>query len=256
VSLETAYLSMVDRSFVSGFHLATEAKNDEARVLQLEPNYVDAKLVVGVYDYVVGALPWPFKLFIGFAGIHGSKSKGMQLLQDAADRGVITSTEAKTVMALFLRRQAKYHAAIKIILGLEEEYPHDFLFHLEEANLRKDAGEGMVAVTAYREVLADVAKPGYFASAKPELAEYGLGEALRGQRHYLEAAEAYERAGWTKDVGIELKLRSLLKGGQCRDMIGERQLAIADYRAVIEAGPDTSRADEARRFLRKPYHGS
>lgn len=255
-SLETAYVAMVDRSFVSGFRMATKAKNDEERVLQLDPNYADAKLVVGVYQYVVGALPWPFKLFIGFVGIRGSKSKGMRMLQDAADHGVITSTEAKTVMALFLRREGKYKAAIKIIRGLEKEYPRDFLFHLEEANLRKDGGEGMVAVTAYRKVLADVAKPGYFASAKPELAEYGLGEALRGQRHYRQAAEAYERAGWTKDVGIELKLRSLLKGGECRDLIGERQKAIADYQAVVTAGPDTSRADDARKYLRSPYHGS
>jgi hypothetical protein len=28
----------------------------------------------GIYEYVVGALPLPFKLLIGFAGITGSKS--------------------------------------------------------------------------------------------------------------------------------------------------------------------------------------
>ena len=61
--------------------------------------------------------------------------------------------------------------------SLENQYPHDFLFCLEEANLRKDAGEGMVAVDAYREVLADAAKPGYFADAKLELAYFGLGDA-------------------------------------------------------------------------------
>ena len=52
-----------------------KAKDDDPRVLQLDPEYVDAKLVVGVYEYVVGALPWPFKLLIGFAGITGSKSR-------------------------------------------------------------------------------------------------------------------------------------------------------------------------------------
>ena len=31
----------------------------------------------GVYEYVVGALPWPFKLLIGFAGITGSKATGL-----------------------------------------------------------------------------------------------------------------------------------------------------------------------------------
>ena len=255
-SLECAYVAMVERGFRSGFGLASKAKDDEERVLQLNPNYVDAKLVVGVYQYVVGALPWPFKFLIGFAGITGSKSKGMALLQDAANRGVITSVESRTVMALFLRREGKYKQAVKIIRQLEAEFPHNFLFRLEEANLRKDDGEGMAAVYAYREVIADAQKPGYFASAKLELADFGLGEALRGQRHYQEAAEAYEHAGWTKDVGIELKLRSLLAGGQCRDLTGERQLAIEDYQAVIEAGPNTSRADTARKYLRSPYRGS
>jgi len=255
-ALECAYVSMADRSFRSGFGLASKAKNDEERVLELDPNYVDAKLVVGVYQYVVGALPWPFKFFIGFIGITGSKSKGMALLQDAADHGVITSVEARTVMALFLRREGKYKQAVKIVRGLEAEFPHNFLFKLEEANLRKDDGEGMAAVYAYREVIADAQKPGYFASAKLELADYGLGEALRGQRHYREAAEAYEHAAWTRDVGIELKIRSLVAGGKCRDLLGERKLAIADYQAAIETGPDTSRADEARKYLRSPYHGS
>ena len=50
----------------------------KSRVLQLDPDYIDAKLVVGVYEYVVGALPWPFKLMIGFAGITGSKSRGLE----------------------------------------------------------------------------------------------------------------------------------------------------------------------------------
>ena len=123
---------------------------------------MDAKLVVGVYEYVVGALPWPFKLLIGFAGITGSKSKGLEMLTDAGKRGVITSVEARTTIALFLRREARYKEAIQVIRGLKSEYPHDFLFCLEEANLRKDDGEGMAAVDAYREVLADDAKRGIF----------------------------------------------------------------------------------------------
>jgi len=255
-SLECTYVAMVERGFSAGFHLAMKAKDDEVHVLQLDPRYVDAKLVVGVYEYVVGALPWPFKLLIGFAGITGSKTRGMQLLNDAADHGVITSVEARTVMALFLRREAKYKQAIKIVRSLEDQYPRDFLFRLEEANLRKDDGEGMAAVAAYRDLLVDAAKPGYFDSAKLELAYYGLGEALRGQRHYQEAAEAYEKSAWTKDVGTELKIRSFLAAGQCRDLNSQRELAIADYKAAVEAGPNTTRGDMARRYLHSVYRGS
>jgi tetratricopeptide (TPR) repeat protein len=255
-SLECTYIAMVERGFSAGFRLASKAKNDETRVLQLDPDYADAKLIVGVYEYVVGALPWPFKFLIGFAGITGSKTKGMELLREAGEHGVITSAEARTVMALFLRREGKYRQAIKIIRGLEAEYPRDFLYRLEEANLRKDGGEGMAAVDAYREVIADAEKPGYFASAKLELADFGLGEALRGQRYYKQAAQAYEHAATTEDVGAELKIRSFLAGGQCRDLAEQRDQAVEDYRAAIEAGPNTSRADTARKYLHSPYRGS
>jgi hypothetical protein len=255
-SLKCTYLAMVERGFSAGFRLAIKAKDDCSRVLQLDPEYVDAKLVVGVYEYVVGALPWPFKIMIGFAGITGSKSRGLEMLTDAGNRGVTTSVESRTVIALFLRREAKYADAIKVVRILRFQYPHDYLFNLEEANLRKDIGEGMGAVEAYREILANSAKSGYFVQAKLELAYFGLAEALRGQRHYAEAAQAYEQAAWTRNVGAELKIRSLFAAGQCRDLNGERQLAVRDYQAVIDAAPNTSRADSARKYLRGPYRGN
>ena len=255
-SLECTYVAMVERRFRAGFNLASKAKDDEERVLDIDPGYADAELIVGVYQYVVGALPWPFKLFIGFAGLTGSKVKGMELLRDAGEHGVITSAEARTVMALFLRREGKYKQAIRIVRGLEAEYPRDFLFHLEEANLRKDDGEGMAAVDDYRALISDARKPGYFPSAKLELAEFGLGEALRGQRRYRKAAQAYEHAARAEDVGAELKIRSLVAGGQCRDAAGQRPLAVEDYQSAIEAGPGTSRADTARKYLHSPYRGS
>ena len=255
-SLKCTYIAMVERGFGAGFRLAIKAKDDEMRVLQLDPDYADAKLVTGVYEYVVGALPLPFKFLIGFAGITGSKSKGMEMLHDAASRGVINSVDARTVIALFLRREGKYKQAIDVVRSLKEQYPHDFLFCLEEANLRKDAGEGMKAVDAYRALVADAGRPGYFASARLELAYFGLGDALRGQRLYADAASAYEQAAGSATVGPELKIRSLLAGGQCRDLNGERQLAVRDYKGAIAAGPNTSRGDTARKYLKNAYRGS
>jgi len=255
-ALRCTYLGMVERAYGAAFHQSVKAKDDAERVLKIDPNYVDAKLIDGVYQYVVGALPWPFKLMIGIAGITGSKSTGLALLQDAGNRGVITSVEARTTIALFLRREARYQDAIKVVQGLEKQYPHDYLFCLEEANLRKDAGEGMRAVDAYRQIVADNEKPGYFVSTKMELTYFGLGDALRGQRHYAEAAQAYERAANTPGTSPELKVRSYLDAGQCRDLNNERQAAVKDYQAAIEAGPNTSRADQARKGLKSPYRGN
>jgi len=255
-ALKCTYVAMVERGYASGFRLATQAKDDHVRLLQLDPDYIDAQLVVGVYDYVVGALPLPFKFLIGFIGITGSKSRGLEMLTDDGNRGFVTNIEARTTIALFLRREARYKEAIEVVRGLKSQYPRDYLFCLEEANLRKDAGEGMGAVVAYREILAANAKPGYFYSARMELAYFGLGDALRGQRHYGEAAQSYEQAAWTKNAGPELKIRSLLAAGECRDLNGERQQAVKDYQAAIDNGPNTSRADTARKHLRNAYSGN
>jgi tetratricopeptide (TPR) repeat protein len=111
-------------------------------------------------------------------------------------------------------------------------------------------------VEAYQRILADNAKAGYFSGARLELAYFGLGDALRGQRHYAEAAQAYEAAAAASGIGPELKVRTLLAAGECHDLQGERELALKDYQAAIAAGPNTSRADAARRRLKSPYRGN
>ena len=252
-SLRSSYMAMVQRNFSPAFRIALQAHSDEARVLEIDPNYIDAKLVVGTYQYVIGALPWGFKILFGFAGITGSKTKGMETLHDDFARGPMTSTEAGTVIALFVRRESKYAEGINVVRTLKSKYPRDFLFCLEEANLRKDAGEGMAAVEAYRSLLRDAAKPGYFPSAHLELAQFGLGEALRGQRHYADAAQAYEQAAWTQGSGAELKRRSLVAAGKARDLNGERAQAVKDYQAAIANGSDTTQGDIARKYLKSPY---
>ena len=48
-------------------------------------------------------------------------------------------------------------------------------------------------------------------------------------------------------------MRTLLLAGECHDANGERVLAVRDYQEAIDAGPNTSRADVARKRLREPY---
>jgi TolA-binding protein len=104
--------------------------------------------------------------------------------------------------------------------------------------------------------VANAGKPGFYASTRLELTYFGLGDAQRGQRHYSEAAEAYEKTAFTPNVSPELKIRSLLAAGQCHDVMHERDIARRDYQLAIDTGPNTSRADTARKYLKNPYQGS
>lgn len=254
-SLQATYQAMVERSFGSALKLALGAKNDCEKALDLDPHYVDAKLVVGVYQYVVGALPFTFKILVGIVGIHGSKSAGMAMLRDDAVHGVITSVESRTVMALFLRREAKYQQALAIDQGLQAEYPHDFLFCLERANVSKDAGQGMKAIGYYREVIQHAKQPGYFPSAHVELAYFGLGATLTGQKLYQQAADAFLQAANQPTTSPELKRRSLLAAGEDYDLMHQHDKASREYQAVINSGSNTVQGELARKYQKDYFTG-
>lgn len=249
------YDSLVERSFVSGLRSAMGARSDCDKVLQIDPRYVDAELVVGVYQYVVGSLPFAFKMLVGVVGIRGSKGAGMALLRDAGDHGVVTRVEAKTSMILFLRREAKYQPAIEIAHQMAEEYPHDYLFSLEEANLEKDAGDGMVAAHTYEHLIETAQHTGYFPNAHMELAYFGLGDTLRGQKEYAAAVEAYRHGAFQPTTSPELKRRCLLEAGKTYDLMDEHTKAVEQYQAVIASGSDTAQGDAARRYMRSAYSG-
>jgi tetratricopeptide (TPR) repeat protein len=253
-SLRAAYEGMVERSFISALRMAVDAKNDHQRVLDLDPQYADAKMVVGVYQFVIGSLGFGFKMVVGVAGISGSKSKGLELLQSSAAYGVITSNESKTCIALFLRRERRYKEAIEIVRGQAQAYPRDFLFALEEANLLKDDGQGDAAIAAYQRLLNNARTPGHYPNAHLELAYFGLGDTLRGRNRYGEAVTAFQQAAVQSTISSELKRRCLLAAGEVYDLMHDHDKAKGEYLAVVAAGPDTSQADLARKYMRSAYN--
>ncbi len=255
-SLEATYTALVERSFVPALKLAIGAKSDDEAVLKIDPNYVDANLVVGTYQYVVGALPVSFRLVVGIAGISGSKEKGMAMLRTSAANGVRTSIEARTCMMLFLRREAKYGEAEAIAETLASQYPHGYLFQLEVANLQKDAGEGQKSIEQYRHVLEQAQQPGYFHNAHLELGYFGLGDTLRGQKQYEQAAAAYRSAAGMPGVSPELKQRCLVAAGKSFDLLHDHTRASQSYQEAVDAGSDTVQGAEARKLMRKPFTGS
>ncbi|HZD76882.1 MAG TPA: hypothetical protein VE218_07755, partial [Acidobacteriaceae bacterium] len=253
-SLHATYVGLVQRSFIPALRLALQARDDNDRVLDLDPDFVDAELVVGVHQYVVGSLPFAIKMLAGLAGIHGNKQKGLELLRDDGKYGVTTSVEARTALALFLRREAKYGEAAEWNDSLKREYPHNFLFWLEAANLQKDAGHAQQAIALYRALLDQSRHAGYFTNQHLELAWFGLADTLRGQRDAAASAEAFEHVLAQPTVSPDLKRRAQLGAGMEYDVLGQREQAEAAYRDVLALG-ESDQASDARRYLKAPYKG-
>ena len=250
--MRATYLALVDKAWFAALRSAIAARHDHEDVLKRVPDFADAKTIVGVHNYVAGSLPWAVKVAVSVVGLSGSKQKGLQYLREAADGGGETAPDAKITLALFLRREQRFDDALQVVRSLTAAYPRNSLFAIEEGNILNAGGHGMEAIAVFRSVL-EKGKKGYYKDPHLELAAFTLGEALRGQRFYKEAAEAYELVRSFPHRDRELLQKADLAAGQMHDIQKEREQALSAYQAVLAADGSSPEAEQARRFLRQPY---
>jgi hypothetical protein len=246
------YTALVERAWFSALRNAVGARRDHERVLQLDPNYVDAKLVVGVHNYVLGSLPWSVKAAVALVGLSGTKQKGLEYLREVAERNGQNSVDAKVVLALFLRREHRYDEAGALMYDLVARYPRNYLFPLEEANLLRASGHAPEAAAAYRKVWQN-GREGKYGDLHYEIAAGGLGELLRSQKDYSGAAAAYELVSQAHDPDPETLQKANLAAGQMYDLLQKRDLAMKKYQTVLAENASTPPAEKAREYIKEAY---
>jgi tetratricopeptide (TPR) repeat protein len=253
--LHAAFITLVDHSFASAARQGYAARNDSERALQIDPQYADAKMAVGIQQFAVASLPRFVRIMVGIVGVGGNKEKGLQMLRESAANGVVTNVSSRTVLSLFLRHDARYPEALAVQHGLAVEFPHDYLFRLEEANLTKDEGNGPGAIAIYKQVLADAQKPGYFVDARLQMVWFGLADTERGQNDIFDAANDYLNAAQQPKCSDWLRRRAQLNAGEMFDLLGQRDKALKLYQMAAAGGGDQSQADAARKLMKTPYAG-
>jgi tetratricopeptide (TPR) repeat protein len=246
------YTALVERAWFSALRNAVGARRDHERVLQLNPNYVDAKLVVGTHYYVMGSLPWSVKVAVALVGLSGTKEKGLEYLRQVADSKGENSTDAKVVLSLFLRRESRYDEARSLMHELAERYPGNYLFPLEEANLLRSGGHAAEAEAQYRRVWQN-GREGKYDHLHYEVAAWGLGELLRSRKDYAGAATAYEEVSEAPNPDPETLQKANLAAGEMYDLLQKRDLAMKKYEMVLAENASTPPAQKAREFIKQAY---
>ena len=248
----SVYTGLIERAWFSALRNAVGARHDHERVLELDPDYLDAKMVVGTHNYVVGNLPWSVKVAAALAGLSGSREKGLAYLREVAKSDGENSVDAKVVITLFLRREHQYDEALGYMRDLTAKYPHNHLFPTEVANLLRSAGRLDEAEAEYRKVWQN-GREGKYGSLHYELAAWGLGELLRSKKDVAGAAAAYELVNQAPNPDPDTLQKANLAAGEMYDLLQKRDLAMQRYQTVLAGNANTSPADQARRYIREAY---
>ena len=246
------YTALIERAWFSALRNAVGARHDHEKVLELNPNYTDAKLVVGAHNYVMGSLPWGVKVAVSLVGLSGSKDKGIEYLYEVARSNGENSVDARITLLLFLRREHRYNDALTLLRGLIPEFPQNVLFALEEGSLLRSLNKDDDAANVYRKIWQD-GRNGKYPGLHYETAALYLGDVLRGRKDYTGAASAYELVAQAPQPDPETLQKANLAAGEMYDLQKKRDLATKKYEAVIALNGSTPPADAARRHLRDPY---
>lgn len=252
--MHAAFITLADHSFSAAARQGLQAHNDSEAVLKIDPQYADADLAIGIQQFAVASLPRFLRMMVGMFGVGGSKQRGLAMLRQAAEHGVVTTVEARTALSLFLRHDGRYPEALQVERSLTDQYPHDYLFALEVANLLKDEGHGYEAIAAYKQVLADAQKPGYFIDPRLQMAWFGLAETQRGYNQLPDAVASYVQAAEQPNCSRWLRSRAQVNAGEVYDMLHHRASAMKMYQLAASGG-DASQAELARKYLKSAYVG-
>ena len=159
---------LVKRAAIDALRDLSRARRAHNRAFELDPQFFDAQMVQGLYDYVLGSLPWYYRTLGFLGGFHGDRPRGLAIIESVAAKGKRNKTDAAIILAGLYRREKRNDDAYRILDSLVKSYPGNVLYSLELAGLQVEMKQFSQARARLKEVLRDprIAGTPYEATAK------------------------------------------------------------------------------------------
>ncbi|HTX38129.1 MAG TPA: tetratricopeptide repeat protein [Bryobacteraceae bacterium] len=255
--LRSDYYWVVKKSWRDSLRDATAARRLHNRVSALDPQNVDARLVQGLHDYIVGSLPWGYRMLGFLVGIHGDKAEGIRTVQDVATHGRDNRLDATIFLCALYRRENHTRLAVPLVEELIQNFPRNYILRLELSQMYSMAGDKAHALEAVEKVaeLKNSHSPGYdrvpwekiyFQEGIVEFWYNDLDRALENMKKVAAASASDE-------MDLNTGVSAWMRIGQIYDMEHHRAEALAAYKKAIAYAPQAEAAQESRKYLSEPY---
>ncbi|HEY2019187.1 MAG TPA: tetratricopeptide repeat protein [Bryobacteraceae bacterium] len=253
--LRSNFYWVVKKAWRDSLKDANAARRMHNRVSELEPANVDARLVQGLHDYIVGSLPWTYRMLGFMVGIHGDKAKGIRTVQEVAANGKVNRLDAEIFLCALYRRENQTRLAIPLVEDLIRRFPRNYLLRLELSQMYSMAGDKTRAIEA-AEAIAQLKtrhaagydrvpwEKVYFQEGTIQFWYNDLDRALENMKKVAARSE---------DVDLNTGVFAWLRIGQIYDLTHHRTEALQAYQKAIAYAPQADAAQESRKYLASPY---
>jgi tetratricopeptide (TPR) repeat protein len=244
------YESTVKRAFLSSLQNGKKAVDLHKKVLKFYPDFADADVSVGMYNYVVGTLPVAAKILLLIGGVHGSREQGLEQLENAAAHAMYARDEASVILALLYDREKRDGQALKILQGLSDRYPRNFLFRFEIAGMLSKTGHISEAMAAYDRLMHDENARDHML----DLIHFEYGEIFFSMQSWQKAYEHFLMARRVMDHTPQgLISMTHLKAGLCLNAMHRDKEANVEYQFVLNQPELNDSHKLAKTYMKKPF---
>ena len=260
-TLRAAYEITIEGRLLAGLRDGSSGVDKHRDVIKVDPNFHDAEMVIGLYDYIVGNLPLPAKLMASLTGAHGSKKRGLQTLERVARDGYWERDYARLVLMVLYKHEKRFADSLALSRALQDKYPQNYLFRLEtadalisEALLARQssrAGAEKEPLSVFESIIREDSST--IPTRALAVIHFRFAEALLALSQSENAAHQFLAATTAADVDSQLVSRSHLRAAQAFDLAGKRKEALAEYRIVLTRPNTQDSLEQARRGLKEPY---
>ncbi len=244
----------IDRSKTTAFDHGKKAYRYHKQLVEENGNYYDAYMSVGLYEYVVGNLPWYIKWLAAMVGYRGSVERGFEYLSLAASKGQFVRDDARVLQMVLFVREKRFEEALRNVRVLIEKAPRNFIVRLNEAYILEQLGRSAEAVKAYRETLvaAEAGKPNF--NLMPlETMRFTLGRKFWELKQPELALSVLDRSLKDPATPQHRQAPAQLLAGQILDTMGRRQDALERYQKVLELQDVGQAHRQARKYMQQAY---
>jgi len=232
------------------------------RAHQIAPNNYDVLLGTGIYHYYAEAIPeqYPFLKPLMVFLPKGDKQKGIEELTLASQNARYANIEATYfLLQIYYAYEQNNQKALELALKLHNQFPKNILFYryLGRCYVKMANWENVYAVFSDILRCCRNRQVGYSDSAERE-AEYYLGlyymamnKLEEGLQHFYRSDELSRKID--KDGPSGFMSMANLKIGMIYDLQYKRDLAIKQYKKVLDMKEYQDSHAQAERYLEKPY---
>lgn len=224
-----------------------------SEAIKKNPQQYEAYLGMGIFNFLIGALPKTSQTLMNLVGITGNKELGIQQLRIAAEKARYTRNDARFALGLlYVYYKGEYDKGLGYLKPLLQRYPNNIPLLYALGNIEAQLKKMPTAIAYYKKVLS--LSDTHFQQFTV-YSNYRLGEALFRSNDFENSKRAMQKF-IKSNTDQPYKATALFRLAESYELLGNRQFAVQLYQRIQQCMPvtpeDVYAVRKAKYYVQEP----